>query len=327
MNIFEERKNIKPYEYPELLKYKDAVRQSFWVHTEYQTEVNADIQDYKVKCSKSEQEAIKRTMLAIAQIELPVKEFWGSIFKWLPKPEIAAVGYTFAESEVRHSDAYSFLIELLNLNEVFLTIQDIPPLRERMDYLKKYINKETTDTKERIKNLLIFSIFIEHVSLFSQFLIMMSFRKYKNLLRGIANIVSATSKEEQIHSMFGTAVVNIIKKENPEIFNSNEFKDYIMQGCIEAFETEKNVIDWILEEGELEFLSKPLILEFIKSRFNSGMNGIGLKPPFEEVDQELLKEVDWFEDKILGVTRQDFFETRPTTYTRAQQSFTSKDLF
>jgi len=326
MNIFKTRMSLKPVEYPEVLKYKDAIRQSFWVHTEYATEVNIDIQDYRVKCSKPEQEAIKRTMLAIAQIELPVKEFWGGIYKWLPKPEIAAVGYTFAESEVRHSDAYSFLIELLGLNEIFLTIEQIPPLKTRMDYLKKYINKETTDTKERVKNLLVFSIFIEHVSLFSQFLIMMSFRKHKNLLKGIANIVSATSKEEQIHSMFGTTVINIIKKENPELFMGDDFENYVIKACKEAYVAEQEVLDWILEEGELEFLPKSSILEFIKYRFNSGLEGIGFKPAFE-VDEKAIKEVDWFEDKIVGVTRQDFFDSRPTSYTRAQQSFTADDLF
>lgn len=326
MDIFKPRVNIKPVEYPELLKYKEAIRQSFWVHTEYISEVQDDIQDYKVKCSPAEQEAIKKTMLAIAQIELPVKEFWGGVYKWLPKPEIAAVGYTFAESEVRHSDAYSFLLELLSLNEIFLTIDQIPPLRDRMDYLKKYINKETTDTKERVKNLLIFSIFIEHVSLFSQFLIMMSFRKYKNLLKGIATIVSATSKEEQIHSMFGTAVINIIRKENPDLFADDDFVAYVTKACEDAYVAEQGVLDWILAEGELEFLPKATILEFVKARFNSGLEGIGFKPIFD-VDESVLKEVDWFEDKMLGITRQDFFNTRPTSYTRAQQSFTSKDLF
>lgn len=326
MNIFLSRTNIKPVEYPELLKYKDAIRQSFWVHTEYITEVQEDIQDHKVKCSDPEQEAIKRTMLAIAQIELPVKEFWGSIYKWLPKPEIAAVGYTFAESEVRHSDAYSFLLELLGLNEIFLTIDKIPPLKKRMDYLKKYINKETKDTKEHVKNLLIFSIFIEHVSLFSQFLIMMSFRKHKNLLKGIANVVSATSKEEQIHAMFGTTVINIIRKENPELFKDKNLEPYIQEACKEAYQTEQELLDWIFEKGELSFLPKSTILEYVKHRFNSGLEGIGFKKPFE-VDEQAIKDVDWFEDKIIGVTRQDFFIARPTSYTRAQQSFTSKDLF
>jgi ribonucleoside-diphosphate reductase beta chain len=326
MDIFEERKNIKPVEYPELLKYKDAIRQSFWVHTEYQTEVQMDIQDYKVKCTKAEQEAIKRTMLSIAQIELPVKEFWGTVYKWFPKPEIAGVGYTFAESEVRHSDAYSFLLELLGLDEIFLTIDQIPPLKNRMDYLKKYIQIKADDKKDRIKKLLVFSMFIEHVSLFSQFLIMMSFRKYKNILKGIANIVSATSKEEQLHSNFGSALVNIIKNENPDSFTDPEFQEYVKEACQDAYETERVLLTWIFEEGELDFLPIDSIDNYIKYRFNSGLKEIGFDEIFD-VDENKIAELDWFEDKVLGVTRQDFFEARPTTYTRAQQSFTSQDLF
>ena len=42
-------------------------------------------------------------MLAISQIEVAVKSFWGEIFiSKMPKPEIGSVGATFAESEVRH---------------------------------------------------------------------------------------------------------------------------------------------------------------------------------------------------------------------------------
>jgi ribonucleoside-diphosphate reductase beta chain len=59
------------------------------------------------------------------------------------------------------------------------------------------------DNKMYTKSVLLFSLFIEHVSLFSQFLIMMSFNKEKNLFKGISNVVEATSKEEEIHGNFG----------------------------------------------------------------------------------------------------------------------------
>ena len=67
--------------------------------------------------------------------------------------------------------------------------------------------------------LLLFSLFIEHVSLFSQFLIIMVFNKYKNMLKGISNVVEATSKEEQIHGDFGIDLIKIIRHENPQWFD------------------------------------------------------------------------------------------------------------
>ena len=63
------------------------------------------------------------------------------------------------------------------------------------------------DNKMYTKSVLLFSLFIEHVSLFSQFLIMMSFNKEKNVLKGISNVVEATSKEEEIHGNFGAELL------------------------------------------------------------------------------------------------------------------------
>ena len=34
-NIFKPRVNILPYEYPQLLAYKDAIRHSYWIDTEF----------------------------------------------------------------------------------------------------------------------------------------------------------------------------------------------------------------------------------------------------------------------------------------------------
>jgi ribonucleoside-diphosphate reductase beta chain len=45
-NIFSKRVNLKPYEYPDLLQYVDAIRHSYWVHTEFN--FTSDIQDFKV---------------------------------------------------------------------------------------------------------------------------------------------------------------------------------------------------------------------------------------------------------------------------------------
>src|SRR5690625_5836513 len=116
-DIFKRRVNLKPFEYPQLAEYVDAIRHSYWVHTEFN--YTSDIHDYKVNVSEAERNAIKNAMLAIAQVEVAVKTFWGDLYHRLPKPEIGSVGYTFAESEVRHHDAYSHLLEILGLNSEF----------------------------------------------------------------------------------------------------------------------------------------------------------------------------------------------------------------
>lgn len=323
-DIFKRRTNLKPYEYPELAEYVSAVRHSYWIHTEFS--FTSDINDFKVNVSESEREAIKRTMLAIAQIEVAVKTFWGNLYNKMPKPEIGAVGFTFAESEVRHMDAYSHLLEILGLNDAFKELSKVPVIQQRIEYLDKVIAlSKANENREYTEAVLLFSLFIEHVSLFSQFLIMMSFNKHRNLFKGISNAVEATSKEEQIHGMFGTDLINIIKKEHPEWFDDSH-REMVRTLCIEAYQAESAIVDWIFETGELEFMPAAEVKEFIKSRLNKALAGIGMSPVFG-LNAEVLEKTDWFDDEVIATKHVDFFYKRSINYSKKSSSVNSEDLF
>ena len=323
-NIFEKRINLKPYEYPALNEYVDAIRHSYWIHSEFN--FTSDIQDFKTRLTIVEQNAIKNTMLAISQIEVAVKSFWGDIYGKMPKPEIGSVGATFAESEVRHHDAYSHLLEILGLNNEFKRLKKNPVIMRRVHYLETALkNAKSEDNKEYAESILLFSLFIEHVSLFSQFLIIMAFNKHKNMLKGISNVVEATSKEEQIHGDFGIDIIKIIKDENPTWFGE-EHNTIVKVMCEEAFESESKIIDWIFEAGELDFLPKNVINEFIKQRFNNSLESIGIDKIFE-VDNSLLEQTEWFDDEIIGTKHGDFFVKRSINYAKRQKSVTGDDLF
>lgn len=323
-DVFAKRVNLKPYEYPELYEYVDAVRHSYWVHTEFN--FTGDVQDFHVNINDSERQAISRAMLAIGQIEVAVKSFWGDVGKHCPKPEIAAVGATFAESEVRHTDAYSHLLEILGLNDEFSKIKDIPVIQKRMDYLGK-VNElaRTKEDKEYVHAVMLFSLFVEHVSLFSQFLIMMSFNKHKNVFKGMSNAVEATSKEENLHGMFGIDLINIIQTEHPEWFDA-EMEATIIAACQEAYEAESAIVDWIFEAGELNFLPAANVKEFIKHRMNNSLAAINLPRHFD-VSDALLEETDWFDNEVIATKHVDFFDKRSINYNKRSASVTSDDLF
>tara|TARA_R100000388_G_C7227676_1_gene152715 strand:- start:571 stop:1368 length:798 start_codon:yes stop_codon:yes gene_type:complete len=265
-------------------------------------------------------------MLAIAQIEVNVKTFWGDLYKRMPITEIGDVGFTFAESEVRHKDAYARLLRILGLEEEFQNVVEVPAIANRIKYLKKYLDgTRSRDDKMYTKSVLLFSLFIEHVSLFSQFLIMMSFNKEKNVLKGISNVVEATSKEEEIHGNFGAELINIIKKENPEWFDE-EFNNLINSACMKAYEAECGILNWIFESGELDFLPKETIFHFIKNRFNNSLAKIGMDPIFE-VDFDLLSKVEWFDIEITATKEGDFFYKKQIDYNKKSKSITVDDLF
>jgi ribonucleoside-diphosphate reductase beta chain len=153
----------------------------------------------------------------------------------------------------------------------------------------------------------------------------MAFNKHKNMLKGISNVVEATSKEEQIHGDFGIDLIKILQKEHPEWFTSQYHED-IQNLCRQAFEAEQDVVDWIFENGELDFLPKAVINEFLKNRFNNSLESIGIDKVFE-VDQNLVLKTEWFDDEIIGTKHGDFFVKRSINYSKRSQSITNDDLF
>ena len=323
-NIFKKRVNLKPYEYPQLVEYVDAIRHSYWVHTEFN--FTSDIQDFKVHLNEKERTAVERAMLAISQIEIAVKTFWGDIYKKMPKPEIGNVGATFAESEVRHADAYSNLIQVLGLNNEFENLMEVPAIRRRIKYLEKSISgARSTENRDYFESVILFSMFIENVSLFSQFLVMLSFNKHKNVLKGISNAVEATSKEENIHAEFGFDLVNTIKAENPDWW-TDELVEDIIDATLDAYDAEAEIVDWMFEKGDLDFLTKEQTLEFIKDRFNRSLKAIGINEVFS-IDESLLETTEWFDDEILTTKHTDFFNKRSINYSKKQKSITEDDLF
>lgn len=321
-NVFRKRTNLKPYEYPQLVEYTEAIRHSYWLHTEFN--YSSDIQDMKVKMLPEHAEIVKKAMLAISQIEVQVKTFWAKIGDKIPKPEVQGVGVTFGESEVRHADAYANLLEIMGLNEEFEKLVEVPAIKKRIAYLEQAI-QTPVDDRDYFHKIILFSMFVENVSLFSQFLIMMSFNKHQNLLKGISNAVEATSKEEDIHARFGFDLVNIIKDENPDWWDRNTIAE-VNRLCREAYKAEVGIVDWIYGDSDLDFLPKETVKEFLKHRFNESLNAIGLKSIYE-VDQKLLQTTDWFVEEILSTKNIDFFVKRSTAYSKKTKAFTEDNLF
>ena len=324
MSIFDKRVAFKPFEYPEVSEYKDAINHSYWLVGEWN--FMSDIHDYTVKLNDVERKALTNAMLAISQIEVSVKKFWTRLGDRFPKAEFEQVGVTFGESEVRHADAYSHLLQVLGLNEQFDQLLQNPIIQGRVDYLTKYLKGAADNSNQTYTlTLTLFSIFIENVSLFSQFVVIKSFNKYKNCLKDIDNVVQATQKEEQIHALLGVYLIKQIQSEFPEWFNE-EFYTKLYRACKKAYESECNIIDWIFEGGELSFLPKDVVKEFVKQRFNESLEMIGGKKVFD-VDKKMLTQLSWFNDEIHAEVNTDFFHKKPVTYSKKSKSIQADDLF
>ena len=319
MGIFDKRESYKPFEYPEVMQFVDAMNKSFWVHSE--VEFTADIQDFKSNLSMEEKEAVKRALLGIAQVEVSVKTFWGDLYDLFPKPEFNGLGATFAECEFRHSEAYSRLLEVLGYNNEFENLLEVPIFEERSQVLKEYLAKNKENALERI---LFFTLIIENASLFSQFATILSFTRFKGYMKNVANIIAWTSVDEQLHANAGIFIIRKIFEENPEMKEKarKEVEDF-MKNYIEL---EDKMLDWIFENGELEFFSKKDLSNYMRYRLDESLVQLGLQKPFN-ITMEEVKPMLWFEEEVFANELDDFFAKRPTAYTKHDKSISENDLF
>lgn len=323
MGVFDGRVNLKPFEYPLCEEFWEAIQDSFWTHRDQG--YASDVHDYKVNLTPAERSAVTRAMLAISQIEVAVKEFWGKLGTHLPKPEFKGVGYVFADSELRHMLAYSHLLGELGLNDEFASALTAPQIRGRVAYLSKALALQLGDRRDFVRVLTLFSLFVEGVSLFSQFAVMKSLNKHRTLMKNIDTVVQATQQEEQTHMLFGIYLVNLIKDESPEWFDA-AFYDGLRAACDAAYAAESAIVDWMMEGGDLPYLTAAALKEFLKDRFNWCLTMVGARPQFA-VDAAALEPIAWFSEELLALINPDFFNKRSTSYSRGGAPITAEEAF
>ena len=296
----------------------------FWTDKEFS--FTSDVQDFHVTLTGNEKEMIVRTLSAIGQIEVAVKKFWAKLGDNLPHPSLTDLGYVMANVEVIHNNAYERLLKVLGLEDIFEENLKLDFIEGRVSYLRKYTHRFYKDSKKQyVYALILFTLFVENVSLFSQFYIINWFNRYKNVLKDTGQQVKYTRNEENIHALAGMKIINTIREEHPELFDE-ELEERILQESQAAFMAESKIVDWMINGYEEKGLTAPILKEFIKNRINESLEQIHFPKAFE-IDKSLLVNTIWFEEELLGNNATDFFHTRPVEYAKNSQTFDPDDMF
>lgn len=321
--LFDDVLSRKPDYHKWTKDFIDSMWTGHWTDKEFT--FKSDIQDFLTRLTEQEQQMAVHALSAIGQIEVAVKTFWAKLGDNIQHPSIQDAGYVMANVEVIHNYAYERLLKELDLEHVFEENLKLDFIEGRVKYLKKYNHKYYKDSKKQfIYSLILFTLFVENVSLFSQFYLILWFGR-KNLLKDTCQQVKYTLKEEDIHAKFGIRLIQEFRKEYPELFDE-ELEDRIINEAEEAFKAESKIIDWMTCGKEGEYLSAPILKEFVKNRINDSLEQIGYKRPYE-IDQNLIERTIWFDEIALGNNMIDFFHSRPVEYSKKSQSFDPDELF
>ncbi len=316
--IFDEYVPRKPNYYPWAQEFINAAHDGFWTHREFS--FSSDIQNFKVDLNDKEREVIVKSLSAIAQLELPIKKWWVKLGENLPHPSLIDLGITLGHQETIHSESYGHLLDILGLTEIFEDNLKLDIISGRVNYLKKYTHKFHSDNKKQfVYSLILFTLFIENVSLFSQFYTINWLHRFKRVLKDTDKQTEYSAREEQLHAMVGIKLIQTIKEEFPELFD-DELKTRILHETEMAVKYESLIIDWILGDFNEGSLSPEVLKNFIKNRLNDSLDQIGYNKIFD-IDSNLLEKTKWFDEQIFGNNSTDFFHSRPVEYSKKSKNF------
>lgn len=329
MGIFDKQILRKPDLYPQLKPYKEAMEKGHWLSSSFT--FTSDVNQFKVELNDNQRNIVIKTLSAIAQIEVAVKNFWKNLGIHLPHPSINDIGIVMANIEVIHNDAYEALLEALGID--WSKYLEEPVIKDRIQYLNKHLDAVYEDKKKQfVYSLVLFTVFTEYVSLFSQFYIITYITRFNKVLRDTSNQIAYTYKEENLHGEVGMLLINQIRKEYPEIFD-DEFEQRIVKATRAAVEAEERIIDWILgdyydlndDTDVTGVLDAPTVKAYIRNKMNEAMNEIKM-PANLEVDAEVLKNAQWFINETKLATSFDLFDKKSTNYSSKTTSFNRSAL-
>lgn len=325
MSIFVKEKHIDG-RYTYLEKYGDVMWKSFWTPAKYKKNIEKiDIPFLENKMDEVSRECVKKAILAISLVEDKVKTFWNFLVLDIPQTVIGETGSQLGNSEVVHAKSYRFTVEAMGLKHLFDKLSDIPVMQGRLEYLNKHLTKSNlSKEKQVLKKVILFTALVERISLFTQFYIIMSFNNANKGLKTLFSLQSSTATEELHHYAFGLEIVNIIKKENPGLFDE-DLKAFIEDNISKAHKAETALIDWIFENGYPTHLSKFEVVNFLNKNVNQVCEDMGVDLRYE-VDEDYYEEKNAWMLQALKPMEPDFFDNPVGGYSSLEQEISDEEL-
>ena len=322
--IFDEETSIKPDKYTAWAdEFIKAMDDGHWTVDNFK--FSSDIQDFKVNCTEEEREVIVRTLACIGNVECKVKLWWINMGRTLNRRSMIDLGIAMGNTERIHAKAYERLISVLGLDDSFDEILKLPLIKGREAYLGKYVHKYYKDSKKQfVYAMILFTLFVENVSLFSQFYIVLWFGRFKNLFKDMNQQVMYTKNEELIHSRVGIKIINTIRQEHPELFDE-ELREKVIHEVHQSLNWESDIIRWLLGNYTGPRLTPESLIEFTKIQLNDSMKEIGFGKVFE-IDPVLARDSEWMLEEIHANNVTDFFHQRPVDYTKGGKTVDLDDL-
>jgi ribonucleoside-diphosphate reductase beta chain len=300
------RKVYKPFEYPQYFDYFMKQNQAHWMPTEIPME--SDIIDYKTNLSPAEVSLVINILRFFTQGDIEVNNNYNSkLIPTFPKPEIKMMLSAFAAMEGVHVWAYSYLNDSLGLPEKeYSAFLDYDSMRKKYEYIQSF---DVRSVEDLAVNLAVFGGFMEGVSLFSSFAILMNFPRMGKL-KGLGQVITWSIRDETLHSKGVCQLFRDLVSENKHIWTT-DLQETLYSACRDMVNLEDAFIDTCFSMGDVPGLKAEQVKQYIRYIADRRLNDLGLDAIYN-----VSNPLTWLDVMVNAKEHTNFFENRATEYAK-----------
>lgn len=305
--ILTHRTFYRPFEYPEYFEYFRKQNQAHWLPTEVPME--SDINDYRFRLTPQESNLIIQILRFFTQGDIEVNNNYNTrLIPMFPKPEIKMMLSAFAAMESLHVWAYSYLNDSLGLPEKeYSTFLEYEAMRNKYNYLQNF---DVHTIEDLAINLAVFGGFMEGVSLFSSFAILMNFPRLGKL-KGVGQIVTWSIRDETLHSQGVCQLFRDLIQENKHVWTQT-LRSTLYQACSDMVKLEDAFVDTCFAMGAVPGLTAEEVKAYVRYIADRKLNDLGLDKLYHVQKNPL----QWLDIMVNAKEHTNFFENRATEYAK-----------
>ena len=299
-------------------KYLDGCA-NHWMPQE--VNMTADIALWKSEdgLSDDERTIVKRSLGFFSTADsLVANNLVLAIYRLITNPECRQYLLRQAFEEAIHTHAYQYCIESLGMDEgeIFNMYHEIPTVAKKASWALKYtqeINDPTFNTgtletdKALLKNLIAYYCVLEGIFFYCGFTQILSMGR-RNKMTGTSEQFQYILRDESMHVNFGIDVINQIKLENPQLWQS-DMQEWARAMILEGTELEVAYARDTMPRGVLG-MNANMMEEYLQFIANRRLAQIGLAEQFPGTKNPF----PWMSEIMDLKKEKNFFETRVTDY-------------
>jgi len=296
------------------LVYKLMAFDNYWIPQEIP--MNNDKKQYETILNKYEKEAYEKVLSFLVFLDSLQTNNLPHFADYITAPEIVMALTAQDFQEALHSFSYAYIIDSvtdpLGRDRIYNLWRDDEVLFERnkliADEYQLFVDEPTDRNFVRAT---IANYILESIYFYSGFAFFYVLARNGKML-GTAQEIRYINRDELSHVRLFQQLLAELKKENPELFDS-ETEELIYSLFEKAVKQE---IKWgqHVTNNKILGLNNDLIDQYIKYLGNLRLKQIGLNPLWPEVKEHPMKWIEEF--RKINTTKTDFFQSRPATYTK-----------